>query len=476
MSLQGFLKLTLNLPHNHQKPSSTTVSRTVPIISLSNAYQPEYFTSLHNSANQSVAAIVFGDGSHSRLYPLTKRRSEGALPIAGNYRLIDAVVSNCINSNITKIYALTQFNSTSLNSHLSRAYTGAGLGKDGFVEVIAACQSPEGESWFQGTADAVRRCLWVLEDYSVTELLILPGHHLYKMDYQKLIESHRNNKADITVPVISHSIHDNQEFGTFKINAENQVVEFRDTMEQETLKSRHGEYFPKFLGTKDNNFNGMGIYAINRDIMLKLLKEHYPLANDFRTEVIPGAISSGMKVHAYMFDGYWEDMRSIEAYYRANMESINKTDHAFNNFYDRHNPLYTLPRHLPPTLITDANIKDCIIGDGCILNRCNIKGTIIGMRARIGDGTTVKDSIIMGCDTYQTSISQGERTQIPPGIGQNSLIRRSIIDKNARIGKNVKIVNKDNVKELNDEANGYIITGGIVVILRNAVIPDETTI
>ncbi|XP_042064732.1 inactive glucose-1-phosphate adenylyltransferase small subunit 2, chloroplastic-like isoform X2 [Salvia splendens] len=447
----------------------------------------------------SKPAIVFGDQSpQSRLYPLTKRRSEAAVPIAGNYRLVDAVLSNCINSNITKIYALTQFNSTSLNSHIARAYSGARLSKDGFVEVIAAYQSPDDNGWFQGTADAIRRCLWVLEEYPVDEFLILPGHHLYRMDYQKLIDAHRRSKAHITVSLFSTAKNEDLGFGIFKLNAQNAVLGFRENEED----SNHHFQANKHDG---DEFPSMGIYVINRDVMRMLLTEAFPNVNDLKSHVIPGAISLGMKINGYLFDGYWEDMRSIEAYYRANMETIRRAN-AMYNFYDRDSPLYTLPRHLPPTLVRDAVITDSIIGDGCILSvskhikslclillycfslidvcvhfplcrtqKCRIKGTVVGIRTRIGDNAVVEDSVIMGSDTYDhNGTSDGEATGIPIGIGDGSHIRKAIIDKHARIGKNVMIINKDNVQEGNREANGYIISGGIIVVIRSAMIPDGT--
>ncbi|GAV67162.1 NTP_transferase domain-containing protein, partial [Cephalotus follicularis] len=417
---------------------------------------------------QSVAAIVFGDGSESRLYPLTKRRSEGAIPMAANYRLIDAVVSNCINSNINKIYALTQFNSTSLNAHLSKAYTGVSLGKEGFVEVIAAYQSPDHQGWFQGSADAMRRCMWVLEEYPVTEFLVLPGHHLYQMDYQKLIEAHRNSKADISISAISAVRNHSSGLGLIRLNSEGQVIEFNVNLETKPINESSHNIACGYSSS-------MGIYLINRDIMAKLLNEYYPDANDFGSEVIPGAVSMGMKVQAYLFDGYWEEMRSIEAFYTANMECIKTSTNGYN-FYDRDSPVYTTPRYLPPTLISDAVITDSVIGHGCILNRCKIKGSIVGTRTRIGDRVTVEDSIIMGSDTYQQYVQSngGDRKclDIPIGIGEDTLVRKAIIDKNARIGSNVLIINKDDVQEGEREANGYIISGGIVVVLQGAVIPD----
>ncbi|XP_044466978.1 inactive glucose-1-phosphate adenylyltransferase small subunit 2, chloroplastic isoform X2 [Mangifera indica] len=434
--------------------------------------------SLFPPVDQSVAAIVFGDGSESRLYPLTKRRSEGAIPLAANYRLIDAVVSNCINSNINKIYALTQFNSTSLNCHLSRAYSGVLRGKDGFVEVIAAYQSPQDQGWFQGNVDAIRRCLWVLEEFPVDEFLVLPGHHLYKMDYQKLIEAHRNRKADITIMASSAIRDQDPGLGLLKVNTENQVIDFRIKSDREPASSISAEALRRSRNSTYENISSMGIYLINREVVARLVNEHFPEANDFANELIPGAISTGMKVEAYRFDGYWEDMRSIEAFYQANMECIKKSNIRYN-FYDRDSPVYTMPRCLPPSLIRDAEISDSVIGDGCIINRCKIKGAIVGMRTRIGDGAAIQDSVIMGSDIYQkndieSSGNEGQAKATPVGIGEDTQIRKAIIDKNARIGKNVMIINKDNVHEGDREGNGYIISGGIVVVLQGALIPDGT--
>nr|XP_027118043.1 inactive glucose-1-phosphate adenylyltransferase small subunit 2, chloroplastic-like isoform X2 [Coffea arabica] len=514
MSLHASSHLNIvQLPHNYNyaKPAlKLTVPAAPPpppSLAVKNAQQnPEHAAALFPPANQSVAAIVFGDGSPSRLYPLTKRRSEGAIPIAGNYRLIDAVVSNCINSNISKIYALTQFNSTSLNSHLSRAYSGASLGKEGFVEVIAACQTPEAMGWFKGPADAIRRSLSVLEEYPVLEFLILPGHHLYKMNYQKLVEAHRNNSADITIAVHGSRRYDNPGFGIFTVNSKNQVTGFLREPGMNPESAQHSATFTD-IPTQYNIYPGMGIYVINRDVMINLVTEHFPTANDLTGEIMPGAISLGMKIHAYKFEGYWEDMTSIEAFYHANMEStknastaahksvrnlesintrsltnaetsnIHKNDLLVKNvcadssFYDRDNPLYTLPRHLPPTLITDAVIVDSVVGDGCVLSRCKIKGTVVGMRTRVGEGATIEDSIIMGSDTYPGSIVQGVNanhgvSNIPIGIGEGAVIKKAIVDKNARIGKNVL--------EGDKEANGYVIRKGIIIIIERAIISDGT--
>ncbi|EOA40273.1 hypothetical protein CARUB_v10009001mg [Capsella rubella] len=425
--------------------------------------------------NQSVAAIVFGGGSDPELYPLNKTRSKGAIPIAANYRLIDAVISNCINSDITKIYAITQFNSTSLNSHLSRAYSGFGIEKDRFVEVIAAYQSLEDQGWFQGTADAIRRCLWVFEEFPVTEFLVLPGFHLYKMDYKTLIEDHRRSRADITIVGLSSATDHDSGFGFMEVDSTNLVTRFsikpekdqQDFISVENRTTRSEE-------TSSCCVPSTGIYVIGREQMVKLLRECLVKAKDLASEIIPGAISEGMKVKAHMFDGYWEDVKSVGAYYRANMESIKS-----NRFYDRQCPLYTMPRCLPPTSMSEAVITDSIIGDGCILDRCVIRGSVVGMRTRIADEVIVEDSVIVGSDIYEMEEDvrrkgREKKINIRIGIGEKSRIRRAIVDKNARIGKNVMIINRDNVEEGNREAEGYVIRDGIIVILRNAEIPNNS--
>ncbi|CAL1386172.1 unnamed protein product [Linum trigynum] len=441
--------------------------------------------------NENVAAVIFGDGGSSdssRLYPLTKRRSQAAIPIAANYRLIDVVVSNCINSSITKIYVLTQFNSTSLNSHLAKAYSRLGLGQGGFVEVVAAYQSLEHQAWFQGTADAIRRCSWVLEEHPVSEFLVLPGHHLYRMDYRNLLEAHRRGNADITIAALGCSSGRREEqegLGRLEVNSRNQVVGFHDGRQGNSEVSCRGGVF-----------ENMGIYVINRDVLRKLVHESFPEAIDLGSEVIHGSIISlGLKVQACPFNGYWEDMRSISAFYQANMEFVKRSNNC-QSFYDMVSPLYTIPRCLPPTTVTNALITDCVIGDGCILNRCRIKGSVVGMRTRIGDGVVVEDSVILGADNYQDDkigveerrkrsngmngitmeggMNNNGRNGVPIGIGDGTLMRKAIVDKNARIGKNVKIINKNGVLEADREREGYMIRDGIIVIMRGAVIPDDT--
>ncbi|KAL0812571.1 hypothetical protein Bca101_069014 [Brassica carinata] len=453
-----------NQERNNYNLKQIFVPKSCPNLSVSNTQQLPL--------NQSVAAIVFGGGPDSELYPLTKTRSKGAIPIAANYRLIDSVISNCINSDITKIYAITQFNSTSLNSHLTKAYSGFGLGKDRFVEVIAAYQSLEDQGWFQGSADAIRRCLWVFEEFPVTEFLVLPGHHLYRMDYNTLIEDHRRSKADITIVGLSSATDNDSGFGLMEVDSTNLVTK----MSWRLMLIVQVESRTRSDGTSSCYVPSTGIYVIGREQLVKLLRECLVKAKDMASEIIPGAISHGMKVKAHMFDGYWEDVKSVGAYYRANMESIKSC-----RFYDKQCPLYTMPRCLPPSSMGEAVITDSIIGDGCILDRCVIRGSVVGMRTRIANEVIIEDSIIVGSNIYEMEEDvrrkgNEKKKEIRIGIGEKSRIRKAIVDKNARIGQNVMIINRDNVEESNREAEGYVIREGIIVILRNAVILDDSII
>ncbi|XP_065006690.1 inactive glucose-1-phosphate adenylyltransferase small subunit 2, chloroplastic-like isoform X1 [Musa acuminata AAA Group] len=371
------------------------------------------------------------------------------------------------------MYALTQFNSTSLNSHISRAYSDVKLGKDGFVEVLTTYQSAEDLSWFKGNADAVRRWLWLLEEHQVKDFLVLPGHHLYEMDYRKLIKAHRDNRADITIAMANNDRNYDASHDFLLHTSKNQ---FHGLMLAPA--SVHSPSAAVTTTTKYpvSNAENMGIYVIRRDILIELLQEQLPKANDFGTEVLQGAIALGMKVHAYMFDGHWNDLRNIEAFYQVNIESITRS--MSTNFHGRHPAIYTLPNYLPPTTISNALIKDSIIGDGCLLNRCKISNSVIGTRTYVGDDAVIKKSVVMGSDIYEADVSWNmtkmQRSEIPVGIGEKAHVQNAIIDKNARIGKNVKIVNKDGVQECDREASGYIISGGIVVVLKNAVIPDDS--
>jgi glucose-1-phosphate adenylyltransferase len=426
-----------------------------------------------------VLAIILGGGAGTRLYPLTKLRAKPAVPVAGKYRLIDIPVSNCINSEIFKIYVLTQFNSASLNRHIARAYNFSGF-SDGFVEVLAAQQTPENPNWFQGTADAVRQYIWMLQDWDVEEFLILSGDHLYRMDYRQFIQRHRDTNADITLSVIPIDDRRASDFGLMKINESGRVIDFSEKPKGEALAQMRVD--TTVLGlTKEQAalqpyIASMGIYVFKKDVLIKLLKESLE-RTDFGKEIIPDA-AKDHNVQAFLFDDYWEDIGTIEAFYEANLALTRQPLPPFS-FYDEAAPIYTRARYLPPSKLLNCQITESMIGEGCILKNCRIQHSVLGVRSRIESGAIIEESLIMGADFYQPSVEQQcniQEKEIPVGIGTDTIIRRAIIDKNARIGHDVKIINKDNVQEAERENQGFYIRSGIVVVLKNAVIPDGTII
>jgi glucose-1-phosphate adenylyltransferase len=426
-----------------------------------------------------VLAIILGGGAGTRLYPLTKLRAKPAVPVAGKYRLIDIPISNCINSEIYKIYVLTQFNSASLNRHITRAYNFGGF-SDGFVEVLAAQQTPENPNWFQGTADAVRQYLWMLQEWDVDEFLILSGDHLYRMDYRQFIQRHRETNADITLSVIPIDDRRASDFGLMKIDNSGRVIDFSEKPKGDALAKMRVD--TTILGlTKEQAelqpyIASMGIYVFKKDVLIKLLKESLE-RTDFGKEIIPDA-AKDHNVQAYLFDDYWEDIGTIEAFYNANLALTKQPLPPFS-FYDEAAPIYTRARYLPPSKLLNCNITESMIGEGCILKDCRIQHSVLGVRSRIESGSVIEETLIMGSDYYQPSVERQcsiEQGDIPVGIGTDTIIRRAIIDKNARIGHDVKIINKDNVQEAEREKQGFYIRSGIVVVLKNAVIPDGTVI
>ncbi|BAZ89177.1 glucose-1-phosphate adenylyltransferase [Cylindrospermopsis raciborskii CS-508] len=426
-----------------------------------------------------VLAIILGGGAGTRLYPLTKLRAKPAVPVAGKYRLIDIPVSNCINSEIFKIYVLTQFNSASLNRHIARAYNFSGF-SDGFVEVLAAQQTPENPNWFQGTADAVRQYIWMLQEWDVDEFLILSGDHLYRMDYRLFIQRHRETNADITLSVIPIDGRRASDFGLMKIDSAGRVIDFSEKPKGEALAKMQVDTTILGLTSEEARSQpyiaSMGIYVFKKDVLIKLLRESLE-KTDFGKEIIPDA-AKDHNVQAYLFDGYWEDIGTIEAFYNANLALTQQPVPPFS-FYDEEAPIYTRARYLPPSKLLDCDIKESMIGEGCILKNCRIQHSVLGVRSRVESGSIVEESLIMGSDFYQPSVERVcnlDKGDIPLGIGTDTIIRRAIIDKNARIGHNVRIINKDNVQEAEREKQGFYIRSGIVVVLKNAVIPDGTII
>lgn len=426
-----------------------------------------------------VLAIILGGGAGTRLYPLTKLRAKPAVPLAGKYRLIDIPVSNCINSEIVKIYVLTQFNSASLNRHLTRAYNFSGF-QEGFVEVLAAQQTVDNPEWFQGTADAVRQYLWMFDEWDVDEYLILSGDHLYRMDYSKFIRRHRETNADITLSVVPVDEKKAPELGLMKIDGQGRIVDFSEKPKGDDLQKMQVD--TTVLGltadkAKQNPYiASMGIYVFKKEILYKLLKE-YSGSTDFGKEIIPDA-AKDYNLQAYLFDDYWEDIGTIEAFFEANLALTRQPNPDFS-FYDEKAPIYTRGRSLPPTKMLNAAVTESMIGEGCIVKECRIHHSVLGIRSRVEAGCTIEDALVMGNDFYESSSERESLKQegkIPAGIGAGTTIRRAIIDKNARIGKNVMIVNTENVQEANREELGFYIRNGIVVVIKNRTIADGTII
>jgi glucose-1-phosphate adenylyltransferase len=426
-----------------------------------------------------VLAIILGGGAGTRLYPLTKVRAKPAVSLAGKYRLIDIPVSNCINSEIYKIYVLTQFNSASLNRHLTRAYTFPGY-SEGFVEVLAAQQTVENTGWFQGTADAVRQYLWLFREWEIDEYIILSGDHLYRMDYREFIEKHRSSGADITLSVVPIDEKRASSFGLMKVNKQGRIIDFSEKPEGEELKTMQVDTSNMGLSPEEAKkkpyIASMGIYVFSKEALVNLVNNN-PEQTDFGKEIIPGAIND-YNMQAFLFNDYWEDIGTIEAFYDANLALTQQPQPAFS-FYDEKAPIYTRSRYLPPTKLLDCQVTESIIGEGCILKECQVSHSVLGIRSRIEAGCKIEDSLIMGSDFYEPFTERQSGLQkggIPLGIGADTTIRRAIVDKNARIGRDVRIINKDRVEEAQREDEGFYIRSGIVVVLKNAVIPDGTVI
>jgi glucose-1-phosphate adenylyltransferase len=426
-----------------------------------------------------VLGIILGGGAGTRLYPLTKLRAKPAVPLAGKYRLIDIPVSNCINSAIVKIYVLTQFNSASLNRHLTRSYNFSGF-SEGFVEVLAAQQTSENPGWFQGTADAVRQYLWLMQEWDIDEYLILSGDHLYRMDYSQFIKRHRETNADITLSVVPIDEKRASSFGLMKIDGTGRVVDFCEKPTGDALKQMQVNTTTLGLTPEQAQENpyiaSMGIYVFKKEVLIQLLQANLE-QTDFGKEIIP-ASAKDYNVQAYLFKGYWEDIGTMESFYEANLALTRQPQPPFS-FYDEHAPIYTRARYLPPTKLLSCIVTESMISEGCILKECRVSHSVLGIRTRVETDCTIEDSLVMGADFYepfaerQSNLEQGS---IPIGIGAGTTIRRAIIDKNARIGRKVSIVNKDRIDEASREDKGFYIRSGIVVVLKNAVIPNGTVI
>ncbi|KAG8377822.1 hypothetical protein BUALT_Bualt08G0073600 [Buddleja alternifolia] len=452
------------------------------------AFESSPFIEEHTKADpKTVASIILGGGAGTRLFPLTSRRAKPAVPIGGCYRLIDVPMSNCINSGIRKIFILTQFNSFSLNRHLARTYNfGNGLSfGDGFVEVLAATQTPgeAGKRWFQGTADAVRQYMWVFEDAknkNVEHIIILSGDHLYRMDYMDFVQKHIDTNADITVSCVPMDDSRASDYGLMKIDETGRIIQFAEKPKGPALKSMQVDTsilgLPHEEAKRFPYIASMGVYVFRTDVLLKLLRWTYPSSNDFGSEIIPSAVKDH-NVQAYLFSDYWEDIGTIKSFFDSNL-ALTEQPPKFD-FNDPKTPFYTSPRFLPPTKVEKCRIVDAIISHGCFLRECSVEHSIVGVRSRLDYGVELKDTMMMGADYYQTEseiaslLAEGK---VPIGVGHNTKISNCIIDKNAKIGKNVVIANKDSVEEAERGDEGFYIRSGITVILKNSTIKDGTII
>ncbi len=422
-----------------------------------------------------VISVILGGGAGTRLFPLTKDRSKPAVPLAGKYRIVDIPISNCINSGLKRIFLLTQFNSSSLHRHIQQSYHFDEF-SSGFVEIMAAQQTPGSNAWYQGTADAVRQNLSHFNNSPHEYVLILSGDQLYRMNFRQVLEQHIRTGADVTVATIPVNRADASSFGIMQIDNEERITRFVEKPQEDKILDtlKIDDAFQQKLnapGDTDLFLASMGIYVFNRDVLDKALAGKHV---DFGKHIIPNLIDTG-KLFSYVYQGYWEDIGTIKAFFDANLDLVNEVPKF--NFFDTQAPIYTHARYLPASKIVRGSIERAAIADGCIIVNAKIEHSIVGIRSRIEDGATIKDCILMGHDDYETpaEIKAGIAKGIPPqGVGKNSHLERCIVDKNARIGDNVRISPIGKPDDFDGE--NYFIRDGIVVVPKGGIIPNDTVI
>lgn len=416
-----------------------------------------------------VIAVILGGGAGSRLYPLTSHRSKPAVPIAGKYRLVDIPISNCINSGINRMFVLTQYNSASLNKHIKNTYQFGGF-TSGFVDILAAEQTPENSGWFQGTADAVRQSLKHIHNNDFEYVLILSGDQLYQMDFADMIEKHIECKAEITIATIPVGDREAPEFGILKSDAEHTITSFIEKPAKELLPEWVSDTGAEMENQGRKYLASMGIYIFSRKMLFSLLEEEKKDATDFGKEIIPDAINK-YKVLSYQYDGYWTDIGNIYSFFEANLALT--LDIPPFNLFDNNKMVYSRARMLPPAKITGTHMDRAIIAEGSIINAKSITHSVIGIRSRIGAGTEVENCYIMGCDFYETiaEIEYNAERGIPKaGIGDNCHFDHVIADKDCRIGNNVTIIGGTHLPD--SDHSLYAVKDGIVVLKKGAIIPD----
>jgi len=409
-----------------------------------------------------VLTLILGGGRGTRLFPLTHMRSKPAVPIGGKYRLIDIPISNCLHAGLKRIFVLTQFNSASLNRHVAQTYR-LDLFSEGFVEVLAAEQTPDSSDWFQGTADAVRQAARHFTGHDASYYLILAGDHLYRMDFCEMIDAHIESQADITIAAQPVNAQDATQMGIFRFDALGHITGFEEKPNAARLaemkSSAPGGGSAQGLSADRPFVASMGIYVFSRDVLLDILERP---GIDFGKEIIPASLGS-LNVQSFLYRGYWADVGTIDAFYDAN---IQLTRHgAPFNFFHPHRPIYTHPRFLPATRVYDSRVDESIVAEGCYLDTCEIHQSVVGIRSHVGPRARITRSVLLGADFYQDEEAAGG---IALGIGEGAVLDRVIVDKNARIAAGVRLVNEGNV--VNADGDGWYIRDGIIVVPKGAVV------
>lgn len=420
------------------------------------------------SIAKEIICIILGGGAGSRLYPLTASRSKPAVPIAGKYRLVDIPISNCMNSNINRMFVLTQFNSASLNRHIKNTYHFSAF-STAFVDILAAEQTPDNVTWFQGPADAVRQSIRHIAPFESDYVLILSGDQLYQMDFQEMLDNHKNTGADITIATIPVNDKDASDFGIMKKDKDGFITSFIEKPKKDLLADWKSDTGAEMQKAGKHYLASMGIYIFNRKLMTDFLLNKFVESTDFGKEIIPQSIGN-CKVVSYQYDGYWTDIGTIPSFFEANLRLTD--DIPDFNLFDNTRSIFTRARMLPPAKVS-ATLEKTVIAEGTIINASRMERSVVGIRTRIGHGSTIINSYIMGSDYYETlaEMSAAAAKGIPLlGIGNNTFIKNAILDKNCRIGDDVKINGGPHLE--NTDQPLYTIKDGIVVVKKGAVLPN----
>lgn len=421
--------------------------------------------------SKQMLSVILGGGAGTRLQPLTSNRSKPAVPIAGKYRLVDIPISNCLNSGITRMFVLTMYNSASLNRHIKNTYHFSAF-SSAFVDILAAEQTPDNPAWFQGTADAVRQGLRHIAPFDSDYILILSGDQLYQIDFQEMLAHHKESGADISIATIPVTAKEASEFGILKTE-DGMITSFIEKPKS-GLEDWVSDTGDEMRSIGKEYLASMGIYIFNRQLLFDILQDEYKHATDFGKEIIPQSISK-YKVASYQYEGYWEDIGNIPAFFHANL-ALTKDIPEFNLF-DNTKTIYTRPRMLPPAKISGTRCDHAIIADGCIINASHIENSVIGIRARIEHDTTITDTYLMGSDYYETihDILEIQEQGIPQlGVGNRCFIQNVIVDKNVRIGDDVRIIGGTHLAD--EDTPLYTIKEGIIVIKKGAILPNGFTL